>query len=157
VPPSTVTMSPAVVTAGEMRAALWLDDHAGPDDVVATNVHCVPIDATAGCNARAFWVAGLGGRRTLVESWGYADQAVAAHGTGGLSYTYQPAPYPEVFALNERVFRTADPVDVARLRDEHGVRWLLADTRAGTVTPDLARVADVRHTGGTATVYELRR
>ncbi|MDI6100488.1 hypothetical protein QLQ12_17910 [Actinoplanes sp. NEAU-A12] len=156
VPPAAVKMSPSVVTAGEMRAALWLEDNAGADDVIATNVHCVPIDAADRCNARAFWVAGLGGRRTLVESWGYADQAVAAHGTGGLSYTYQPAPYPEVFALNERVFREAGLVDVARLRDEHGVRWLLADTRAGPVAPGLARVADVRFTGDTATVYELR-
>ena len=155
VPPPART-TPATITAAEMRAALWLEENAGADDVVATNVHCTPISAADRCNARAFWIAGLGGRRTLVESWGYADQSVAAHGTAGLGYTFQPAPYPEVFALNERVFREAAPADVARLRDEYGVRWLLADTRAGTVAPGLAQVADVRYTGGTATVYELR-
>jgi hypothetical protein len=144
-----------VVTAAEMRAALWLDANAGDDDVVATNVHCMPMNAKV-CDSRAFWVAGLGGRRTLVESWAYTDAAVAANGTGGRKYFYQPAPGPAVYDLNERVFRYGDPADTARLRDEFGVRWLLADVRAGAVAPNLAAVATVRYTDGPATVYELR-
>jgi hypothetical protein len=154
--PKPQVSSPSTVTIREMRAALWLDENAGADDVVATNVHCMPMSAKDKCNARAFWVAGLGGHRTLVESWGYSDQAVAAHGRNGLSYTYQPAPEPEVFALNERVFRDGAVADVTRLRDEYGVRWLFADTRAGTVAPALAQVADVRHVSGPVTIYELR-
>lgn len=142
------------VTAGEMRAAFWLDAHAGRDDVVATNVHCLPMKART-CNARAFWVAGLGGRRTLVESWGYADPTVAAHGVNGLRYYFQPAPDPAVYALNQRVFELGDPADVARLRNEHGVRWLFADTRAGPVSPRLAQVAPVRHRVGPVTIHEL--
>jgi hypothetical protein len=143
------------VTAPEMRAALWLDAHAGRDDLVATNVHCMPMKVTL-CNARAFWVAALGGRRTLVESWAYSDSTVAANGVNGLKYFYQPAPDPEVFALNERVFQQADPADVARLRDEYGVRWLFADSRPGEVSPRLAELATIRHQRGPVTIYELR-
>jgi len=144
------------ITAAEMRAALWLDKHAGNDDVVATNVHCTPVDSVTGCDARAFWVAGLGGRRSLVESWAYTDQAVAADGVNGLRYQLQPAPYPDRFALNQRVFAGGDPADVARLRDEYHVKWLFADRRApGGVAPGLDAVATVRFTSGPVTVYQL--
>ncbi len=144
-----------VVRAAEMSAAFWLDEHAGRDDVVATNVHCMPMRVKV-CNARAFWVAGLGGRRTLVESWAYSDRTVADNGKDGLKYFYQPAPKPGVYQLNQRVFTQADPADVSRLRDEYGVRWLFADTRAGAVSPALPAVADLRYSQGPVTVYELR-
>ncbi|MBL7260239.1 hypothetical protein [Paractinoplanes lichenicola] len=143
------------VTAAEMRAARWLDANAARDDLVATNVHCMPMNAKKLCNARAFWVAGLTGRRMLIESWGYSDLPVAAHGVNGLAYNFQPAPYPEVYELNQRAFQEGDAADVGRLRDEHGVRWLFADKRAGTVAPSLAGVATVRYTNGPVTIYEL--
>ena len=143
-----------VVTADEMRAALWLDGRAGKDDVVATNVHCTPVHAEPPCDARAFWVAGLGGRRALLESWGYSDASVAAHGVGGRSYVVQPPADQARYALNERVFTRADPADLAEVR-RHGVRWLLADARAGAVSPRLAQQAPVRYTAGPVTIYEL--
>jgi hypothetical protein len=144
------------VTADEMRAALWLGEHSGRDDVIATNVHCTPLNWKAACDARAFWVAGLSGRRAVVESWGYSDETVAADGRNGLRYPLQPAPDPERFALNQRVFAQGDPADVARLREEYGVRWLFADARAlGGVAPGLDRVAAVRFRAGTVTVYRL--
>ncbi|MEV6347060.1 hypothetical protein [Actinoplanes sp. NPDC051851] len=155
-PPAGVVREEYAVSTSEMRAAFWLDDTAGRDDVVATNVHCVR-NAIKVCNSRAFWVAGLGGRRTLVESWAYTDQAVAANGTGGLKYFFQPAPDPAVFDLNQRVFTKAAPADVARLRDGYHVRWLFADARAGTVSPKLAAVARLRYRSGPVTVYELSR
>ncbi|BCJ44022.1 hypothetical protein GCM10010168_68250 [Actinoplanes ianthinogenes] len=145
------------VTPLEMRAAFWLDAHAGENDLVATNVHCRPMSATTPCDARAFWVAGLGGRRTLVESWGYSDQAVARNGVRDRVYFYQPAPDRALFALNQRAFSTGDPAVVARLRDDYGVRWLFADSRAGTVAPALAQVATERLRLGTVTIYELGR
>ncbi|MFC3384179.1 hypothetical protein [Couchioplanes azureus] len=150
-PPSPARM----VTREEMRAALWVDEHAGDDDVVATNVHCVPVARYQPCDARAFWVAGLGGRRTLVESWGYSDATVAANGAGGLKYVLQPPPDPHTYALNQRVFTTADPADLARLREAYGVRWLLADRRAGPVSPALDSLARPRYSSGPVTVYEL--
>jgi hypothetical protein len=143
------------VTATEMRAALWLNDHAGPDDVVATNVHCMPMNFRT-CDARAFWVAGLGGRRSYVESWAYSDQTVAANGTDNLKYFFQPAPYPDRYAVNQQAFTTGDPAAVARLHAA-GVRWLFADTRAGMVAPGLAGLAHLSYTAGPVTIYDLGR
>ncbi|AGZ38834.1 hypothetical protein [Actinoplanes friuliensis] len=150
--PSTARM----VTQEEMGAALWLDEHAADDDVVATNVHCTPMARYQPCDARAFWVAGLGGHRTLVESWAYSDETVAANGVGGLKYVLQPPPDQALYDLNQRAFTTADPADLTRLRQQYGVKWLFADTRAGEVSPDLARLAQLRHTSGPVTIYELR-
>lgn len=152
--PKPAVRPATAVTAAEMRAALWLDEHAGRDDLVATNVHCVPLDAVK-CNSRAFWVAALGGRRTLIESWAYSDAAVAAHGVNGLAYYFQPAPDPAVFALNQRAFAQGDAADIKKLREVYGVRWLFADSRAGAISPALERVATVRYRDGAATVYEL--
>jgi hypothetical protein len=144
------------VTADEMRAAFWLAKNSGRDDVIATNVHCQPLSWVAACDARAFWVAGLTGRRTLVESWAYTDQAVGADGVNGKRFSMQPAPYPARFALNQRVFADGAAADVARLRTEYHVRWLYADTRAlGGVSPNLTRVAKLRYRAGTASIYEL--
>jgi hypothetical protein len=144
------------ITADEMRAALWLEKNSGRDDVIATNVHCQPLSWVSACDARAFWVTGLTGRRTLVESWAYTDQAVRADGVNGKRFSLQPAPYPARFALNQRVFATGEAADVARLRTDYHVRWLFADSRAlGGVSPNLARVAHVRYHAGTVTIYQL--
>lgn len=145
-----------VVTADEMRAALWLGKNSGADDLIATNVHCQPVTRDNPCDARAFWVAGLSGRRALVESWGYTDQAVAANWVGGKRYMLQPAPFPDRFALNQRAFAQGDAADVNQLRSQYHVRWLFADSRApGGVSPGLARVARLRYQAGTVSVYEL--
>ena len=149
--PSTARL----LTREEMRAALWLDAHAGNDDVVATNVHCVPMNRYQPCDARAFWVAGLGGHRTLVESWAYSDATVAANGVGNLKYVLQPPPDPAKYALNQRAFTNADPADLDQLRETYDVRWLLADRRAGPVSPRLARLASARYSAGPVTIFEL--
>jgi len=143
------------VTRDEMAAAQWLDHNSGTDDVIATNVHCQRSSPKGECDARAFWVSALTGRRALVESWAYTDQAVAADGVNGKRYPLQPAPYPDRFALNERVFAQGDPADVATLRSQYHVRWLFADSRVGPISPRLAQDAVLRHTSGPVTIYEL--
>jgi hypothetical protein len=148
---------PAAVTAAEMRAAGWLDAHAAPDDVVATNVHCVPVRTTRYCDSRAFWVTGLGGHRALLESWGYTDAAVAEHGDHDRTYYRQPPPFPARYAPNQRAFTAPTPALLHTLYREYHVRWLFADTRAGTVSPRLHHLARLRHTDGPAEVYQLRR
>jgi hypothetical protein len=142
-----------LVTTDEMRAALWLDQHVPNDDVVATNVHCQPIKTKPACDARAFWVAGLGGHRTVVESWGYSDEAVQANGVDGRKYVFQPAPYPAEFALNEQAFSNPTPAVLAQLRSQYKVKWLFADTRAGTVSAQLTTLATVKFTSGPVTIY----
>ncbi|NUR27714.1 MAG: hypothetical protein HOV83_18030, partial [Catenulispora sp.] len=44
---------------------------------------------------------------------------------------------------------------VAQLQQKYGARWLYADDRAGTISPDLTRYAQVRYHEGTVTIYEL--
>jgi hypothetical protein len=101
-------------------------------------------------------VAGLSGRRAVVESWGYTDQALAANGVDGKRYPLQPAPYPERFALNERVFARGDAADVEQLRRQFHVRWLFADARAASgVSPNLQHVAHLRYQSGPVSVFEL--
>jgi hypothetical protein len=144
-----------LISRSEVAAALWVSENTGRDDVVATNVHCAPVHRTKTCDARAFWVSGLGGRRTVLESWGYSDATVAAHGVNDLHYARQPAPYPSLHEQNDRIFTDADPAALAELRQRYGVRWLFADSRAGTVSPDLATIATPRFTAGPVTVYEV--
>ena len=139
----------------EMRAALWLHDNSDPDDVVATNVHCVPIKRYKPCDARAFWVAGLSGRRVLIESWGYSDKTVAANGVNGVRYVQQPSPKPGLYALNQKAIAFGDPADVTRLRDQYNVKYIFGDTRAGLVSPRLAESAQLVHTDGTVSIYKF--
>ena len=145
-----------VVTRDEMAAAQWLDRHAGSDDVIATNVHCKPSSPKGECDARAFWVSALTGRRALVESWGYTDQALAADEVGGKRYYLQPAPYPQRYAVNQRAFAQGDAADVATLRTQYHVRWLFADSRVSPISPRLDQSATLRHVAGPVTIYELQ-
>jgi hypothetical protein len=154
--PDTRGVASRLVTADEMRAALWLDRNAPNDDMVATNVHCQPVRTRPACDARAFWVAGLGGHRTVVESWGYSDETVQANGAGGRRYYYQPAPRAAAYALNEQAFTNPTRADLDQLRSLYGVRWLFADRRAGPVSAQLALLATVRFTSGPVTIYALQ-
>lgn len=145
---------PGVVTVDETAAARWLREHAGRDDIVATNVHCLGTRTTPHCDARAFWVSGLTERRVLVGGWGYTDEAQAANGVGGRRYPNQPFDDPELFALNEAAFTAPSAAGLRRL-SERGVRWLYADRTAGPVSPALARLATVAFEQGPVTVLRL--
>lgn len=153
-PPKTV--GGMVVDAQETAAAHWLGVHADADDIVATNLHCVPQPTVEHCNARSFWVSGLSGQRVLVEGWGYTPAAHEAHGRGGYRYDRQPFSEPRLLALNEKAFRDPDPQTIEQLHSL-GVRWLFADTKAGPVSPLLAQMADKVHVSGTVTIYRLRQ
>jgi hypothetical protein len=144
-----------LVTEAEMRAALWIEEHTEADAVIATNVHCRPVQTVPRCDSWAFWVTGLGGRRAVIESWAYVDEVVAANGRDGLGYRRQPAPDPARYELNERVFAEPTAEDLVALRTRYGVRWLLGDERASPVSPALAGLARVRYADGPVTVYEL--
>ncbi|GAA1773491.1 hypothetical protein [Luedemannella helvata] len=145
----------STLSVAEARAALWLGAHADAGDVLATNVHCVPAPTVAGCPARASWVSGLSGRRVLLEGWGYSDAAFANNGRGGLRYTHQPAPDPDLLELNDRVFTAPTAADIDLLRARHHVSWLFAHSGAGPVSADLSRYAVLRHTDGPVRIFEV--
>jgi len=135
------------LSPGAGAAMAWVDQHVPQDGVVATNRHCAIGQKRPGCYSLAFWVSGLGGRRTVIEGWGYTS---AAKGWDS------PSPFPERLAVNDAVFTDPSADTIDRLRREYGASWLVADRSAGRVSAELARFADPRFSSGQVTVYELR-
>lgn len=147
-------MPPDAVTAEQVRAAQWLRDNSEPFDLVATNVHCRTLPNKPGCDARAFWVSGFTQRRLLVESWAYTAEAHALHGIDGQSSRTAPFHDQRLFAANEAAFSAPDEAVMDDLR-ARGVTWLFADSRAGSLSPEIARFAQLVHEEGSVQIYRL--
>jgi hypothetical protein len=124
------------LTSAEQEAMLWLHDHAGPDDVAVSNVFCMPIKYRQGCPNDAYWVSGLSGVQLYLGGWAYAPQNLAAT-DHTRSYLSLPPPWPDRLADSRAAVETAAPEVLARLRDQAGVDWIIADRRAGPVSPKL--------------------
>ena len=92
-------------------------------------------------------MSGLGGRRTVIEGWGYTSAATSWSA---------PSPFRERLAVNDAVFTDPSVKTIDRLRQGYGATWLVADTSAGPVSPELTRFAVKRFSSGEVTVYELR-
>ncbi len=128
-------------------AMAWVNQHTADDAVLATNRHCVEGRQRPHCISLAFWVSGLGGRRTVIEGWGYAGEARSASA---------PTPFPARLATNDVVFTNPSPQNIHRLREQYAASWLVADRSAGPVSPRLAQFAVPRFRAGQITIYELR-
>ena len=128
-------------------AMAWVDQHTPNDAVVATNRHCVTGRQRPGCLSMAFWVSGLGGRRMVLEGWGYTSAAKRVD---------SPTPFPERRAVNDAVFSHPSVTTIDRLRRRYGASWLVADRSAGPVSSKLTLFAVPRFSSGEVTVYELR-
>ncbi|MDF8262972.1 hypothetical protein [Luteipulveratus flavus] len=139
----------------EVAATTWLRQHVPTADRIATNVYCrVPTRTRTGCDARAYWVTGLGAHAAYLEGWAYTDQN-QANVVASSRFTYfRPFWDQERYRLNSAAFRRPTPTVLARLHDE-GVRWLLADTAASPVSPALSRMAEPRFRQGAVTIYRL--
>jgi hypothetical protein len=138
--------------AGGIPAARWLRDHSSPDDLVATNDHCLAV-AGPECDSRDFWLAAYAERRVLVEGWAYTDRAmdeipIYAPGVGYPAY-WDPA----LLAANDAVFTAPDRDSVHRFAHRYGVRWLVAV--GPHVDPALADFATLRFTAGEVSIYQL--
>ncbi|MGH3385404.1 MAG: hypothetical protein ACRDO1_12545 [Nocardioidaceae bacterium] len=142
-------------TAGEQRAAAWLADHTDPDEVVATNAQCL-VTADDSCSPLSFWVSALSGRRVLLEGWAFTVQTDREPRAAGVRFDEQPTPWPDRLKISRDAIERPTPQILAELRDDYGVSWILADRRAGDVSPDLARLADLRFATKDAEVYQLR-
>ncbi|MEP7089996.1 MAG: hypothetical protein ABI776_07775 [Nocardioidaceae bacterium] len=144
-----------------IAAGTYVDEHAGPRDVVATNMFCrvepTPRPHGRSCDARNFVAAALTQRRTLVGGWGYADRVVS--NAWALKTAYRNAPFWDPALLKEEVDAVERPsrallADLYRTRQ---VRWILIDVRQGPV--DLAgldRLAVRRFQGPSTVVWQLR-
>ena len=143
------------VTVAETAAARWIARHAPTGDVVATNVHCLRKVTRPGCDARSFWVSGLGEHRVLLEGWGYTDESQAARGRHGLPFQRQPFDDPRLLALNDAAFVAPTAHLMALLRDRYGVRWLLADPAASPLSPRLTQLSRLRFASAGVEVLQL--
>lgn len=143
-----------IVTAQETQAALWLRDHSAPDEIVATNVHCLLVPQEQPCDNRAFWVSAFSQRPVLIEGWAYTDSAHERHGDNGLTFAAQPFPDQELFTLNETAFTAPTTEGLAELSDK-GVRYLFAAHSRGAISPELGELAVALYRNDDVTVYAL--
>jgi hypothetical protein len=141
-------------TAPEAGAARWLRKNSKPGELVATNAHCI-IQRDELCDSRHFWIAALSERPVLVEGWSYSNQANRISLATGVNPSLIPYWSEEELATNDAAFTSPSVAVIERLR-RIGVRWLYADNRAGTVSPELKQFVRLRHATLDATIYEIR-
>jgi hypothetical protein len=143
------------VSGDEQRAALWLNEHSNPNDVVATNVFCVPAVYRVDCRHAAFWVAALTGRQLFIGGWAYTEKNLFAYGRGGdVPYQQLPSPWPDRVALSLEAVRSPSAAAITAL-ERQGIRWIFADHRATTVSPHLDEFATPRYSNDDVTIYQL--
>jgi hypothetical protein len=140
---------------GGIEAARWLRSHSGPNDLVATNVHCRKVNAGK-CDNRHFWISGYSERRVLVEGWGYTSKVYRDAWSGKGAFMQLEYWDPERLAANDRAFAQPSKETIGRLRSEYDVRWLFIDERYDRPAGDLDDLATLKYRDGDAAVYELR-
>lgn len=134
--------------AGGGAAMDWLNRHVPEDAVVATNRHCSTGKQRPGCVSNVYYVSGLGGRQTVLESWAYVSVS------GGPKDRNNP--YPERLAANDALFTDPSPEAFGRMKREFDVTWLVADSTSTPVSARITEFATPRFHAGTVTVYEVK-
>ena len=144
------------VSSAEQRAALWLNANSDPDDVVATNVLCVPARYRPHCRHASFWLSGLSGRQLFIGSWAYTEANLAAYGKADDEVQYQRrrSPWPDRVALSLDAVRAPSRATITALQ-RRGVRWIFADSRATAVSPALKDLATLRYSNREVMIFEL--
>ncbi|MFF5234176.1 hypothetical protein [Dactylosporangium sp. NPDC000521] len=158
-----------IVTEGTPDAGRWLRAHSSPDDLVATNAHCVFLSVADGCDRRHFGIAAYSERRVLVESWAYTAEAHSQELTQGVIQQYTMYWHPQIIIDNDAAFTAPSAETVGKLRDQYGVRWLWVEDVSNWfwedeppfpdevhVSPDLGKFAQLRYQAGHVAVYEIK-
>ncbi|GAA0571213.1 hypothetical protein [Kribbella sandramycini] len=141
-------------TTAEADAARWLRENSNPDDLVATNAHCI-VQRDGMCDSRHFWIAALSERRVLLEGWAYTSQANRTALINNANPVQVPYWNREVMVANDAAFKAPSEAAMQRLRSAN-VRWLFADRRAGEISPLLKDFVSIRHATLDVTIYELK-
>lgn len=152
--PTTQPAAARVVPDGILEAGRWLRAHSRPDELVATNAHCL-WDYENPCDSRHFWVAALAERHVLVEGWTYTARNFSRWQPLGPQVQNLPFWDGERFRLNEAVFSAPSADSVQRLRDRYGVRWLFADERHTAPDSKIGAFAELRFRSGDYAVYQV--
>lgn len=145
------------ISKGTLEAGRWLRDHSAPNDLIATNAHCLPYPGTprGRCDDRHFAISAFSERRFLVEGWGFTSASHTQSTLQNVSFVYVDFWDPQRLADNDAAFRAPSAQTVDRLRERYGVRWLFVDASAGPVGNNLGRFATLRFTSGVCSVYEI--
>ncbi|GAA3282332.1 hypothetical protein Dvina_09425 [Dactylosporangium vinaceum] len=146
------------VTPGTQEAGRWLRDHSDPDDLVATNAHCVGDPyALTGCDNRHFWFSAYSERRFLVEGWGFTNRAHEEAARAGVNAIFAPYWDPQKLADNDAAFYHPTASTVGLLRDKYHVKWLMVD-EGYLLLPStwIQDYAQFRYRAGRIAVYEMR-
>ncbi|WP_344618802.1 hypothetical protein [Dactylosporangium salmoneum] len=145
------------VTPGTQEAGRWLRDHSAPDDLVATNAHCIgDPDSLQGCDNRHFWFSAYTERRFLVEGWGFTDRAHRQAAEDHVNAIFAPYWDRQKLADNDAAFYHPSAATVGRLRDEYHVKWLMVD-EGYLLLPSswIQDYATFRYRAGRIAVYQL--
>ena len=149
---------PSGVNALELarsQAARWVLAHVPQEDELATNSHCLgPIGPY--CDARSFWLAGFGGHRVLLEGYGVTPSALRLSDVDGRQAWHQPYHDQHLYRLNEQAFYDPSPAVLQLLSSRYRVRWLVADTAAGRVSPLLPSLTRQVYSRSGVQVYQLQ-
>jgi hypothetical protein len=149
------TDSRVYLTEDEQRAMIWLSEHVEPGDVAVSNVFCMPAPYRPGCPDDAFWISGLSGVQQYLGGWAYAPKNLEAT-QNKTSFLLQPPPWPDRLQLSLAAVRRPTPALLSKLRDEIGVDWIIADLRAGPVSPALDKLAERAYANSDVRIYRLR-
>jgi hypothetical protein len=145
------------VTPGTREAGRWLREHSDPDDLVATNAHCIGNPySLRGCDNRHFWFSAYSERRFLVEGWGFTDAAHQAAARANVNAIFAPYWDPQRLADNDAAFYHPTAQTVGKLRDEYHVRWLFVD-EGYLLLPStwIQDYAQFRFRAGRIAIYQL--
>lgn len=137
------------LSLAELDAAVWLREHADPDDVVASATLCTPATGVApNCRGDQFWISGISGLRMLIAGWYYLPI--------GPPELAGPDSVERRIGLSQRLVADPDPATVATAVERYGVDWVFADRTTGPVSADLQRYGTVAYDNGTVLVVRLR-
>ncbi|TWD81078.1 hypothetical protein FB561_2182 [Kribbella amoyensis] len=148
-PPQTTYDS---IAPGGIEAARFIRRQSGPNDLIATNIHCHKPTGPR-CHSGSFWIPGYAERRVLVQGWAYTAKANDVHTS--TEALYGPFWDQEKLRLNDEAFTAPTRKGLDTLRTQYGVHWLLADERVDAVPDQLGRLAELRFRSGTVRVYQL--
>ncbi|MQS12708.1 hypothetical protein F7Q99_10495 [Streptomyces kaniharaensis] len=146
-----------VLPRSQVGGARWVRAHSDPADVLATNSHCWQFDDYAygpSCdNYRSHWLGAYSERSVLIEGWAYAPRLMAT--SGGAASTAAPFWDEALLKLNEDAFYRPTADVLRRLHDDHRVRYLVVQRKAGAESPLLRDLAEDVFDNGRVAVYKL--
>lgn len=141
------------VPQGILAAGRWLRAHSDPNQLVATNSHCL-WGYESPCDSRHAWVAALTERRVLVEGWMYTPTN-NDRWRPGLRVDNLPFWDAERLQLNDAAFSRPSWNTLHQLRERYGVRWLFVDERRTGSNSYIGGIAKLRFHSGDYAIYQI--